>query len=150
MTTPILYLGVCRKETKSPLGRSCFQQSRSLCSLWDDVVWSLTVVVTTVNEKVIFPQRNAPNKWILWRPFLAFFPFSLGEAAIGRGAGMMIFWGALFALVNLGLAAWLIYGWKVYFSVIHLLSTVFILPVVYVWHSRLEFASKWRRQPQRY
>jgi MFS family permease len=62
----------------------------------------------------------------------SFLPVFLGGETIGRAAGIMTFCGALFSLVNLGLAAWLIHGLNDDFFVINLLHTVFILPVVWV------------------
>jgi hypothetical protein len=62
----------------------------------------------------------------------SFLPVFLGGEAIGRGAGMISFWSALFSLVNIGLAKWLIQGLEEDFFVIHLLYAVFILPVVCV------------------
>jgi hypothetical protein len=62
----------------------------------------------------------------------SFLPVFLGGEAIGRGAGMLNFWGALFSLVNIGLAKWLIQGLEEDFFVVNLLYTAFILPVVCV------------------
>jgi hypothetical protein len=62
----------------------------------------------------------------------SFLPIFLGGAAIGRGAGMLHFWSALFSLVNIGLATWLVHGLEADFFVVNLLYTVFILPVVWV------------------
>jgi MFS family permease len=62
----------------------------------------------------------------------SFLPVFLGGEAIGRGAGMLNFWGALFSLVNIGLAKWLIQGLEEDFFVINILYTAFILPVVCV------------------
>jgi hypothetical protein len=39
----------------------------------------------------------------------SFLPIFLGGAAIGRGACMLNFWSALFSLVNIGLATWLVH-----------------------------------------
>jgi hypothetical protein len=62
----------------------------------------------------------------------SFLPVFLGGEAIGRGAGMINFGGALFSFVNIGLAKWLVQGLEEDFFVINILYTVFILPVVCV------------------
>jgi hypothetical protein len=62
----------------------------------------------------------------------SFLPIFLGGAAIGRGAGTICFWSALFGLINIGLASWLVNGLEEDFFVVNLLYTVFVLPVVWV------------------